>query len=97
MNVEQLMEWKLAGETEVLGENPPQYHFVHQKSHLTWPDLTWPDLWSNLWPAVEASLLSYRKGNPMKEVITERHRGRTGETTYPYRIFGKTKLIEQHC
>jgi hypothetical protein len=26
--VEQLVEWRLAGETEVLGENLPQRHFV---------------------------------------------------------------------
>jgi hypothetical protein len=31
MIVEQLVEWRSAGETEVLGENLPQSHFVHHK------------------------------------------------------------------
>jgi hypothetical protein len=35
MNMEQLVEWKLAGETEVLGENLPQRHFIDRKSHVT--------------------------------------------------------------
>jgi hypothetical protein len=33
--VEQLVECELAGETEVLGENLLQRHFVHHKSHMT--------------------------------------------------------------
>jgi hypothetical protein len=33
--VEQLVERKLKGETEVLGENVHQRHFVHHKSHMT--------------------------------------------------------------
>jgi hypothetical protein len=35
--VEKLVGWRLAGETDVLGENLPQRHFVHQKSHMTRP------------------------------------------------------------
>jgi hypothetical protein len=31
MIVEQLVGWRLAGETEVLRENLPQRHFVHNK------------------------------------------------------------------
>jgi hypothetical protein len=39
MMMENLVEWRLAGETELLGENLPQRHFVHHKSHLTRPGL----------------------------------------------------------
>jgi hypothetical protein len=39
MSVEQSVEWELVGETEVLGENLPQRHFAHHKSHMTWPGI----------------------------------------------------------
>jgi hypothetical protein len=39
MIVEQLVEWRLTEETEGLGENLPQRHFVHHKSHMTRPML----------------------------------------------------------
>jgi hypothetical protein len=39
MIVEQLVEWRLAGEAEVLGENLPQRHFVDYKSHMARPRL----------------------------------------------------------
>jgi hypothetical protein len=35
--VEKLVERRLEGETEVLGENLPHCHFVHHKSHMTRP------------------------------------------------------------
>jgi hypothetical protein len=34
MTVEQSVECELAEETEVLGENLPQCHFVHRKSNM---------------------------------------------------------------
>jgi hypothetical protein len=37
--VVQLMEWRLLGETEVLGKNLPQRHFVLHKSHMARPGL----------------------------------------------------------
>jgi hypothetical protein len=37
MIVEQWVKCEFAGETEVLGENLPQYNFVHHKYHVTWP------------------------------------------------------------
>jgi hypothetical protein len=45
VSVEQSVEW-LAGETEVLGENLLQCHFVHHKSHMAWSVLEpGPLLW----------------------------------------------------
>jgi hypothetical protein len=38
MSVEQSVEWELVGETEVLGKNLPQCHFVHHNSPH---DLAW--------------------------------------------------------
>jgi hypothetical protein len=44
--VEKLVEWRLARETEVLGENLPQRHFVLQKSNMTRPGFeTGPPRW----------------------------------------------------
>jgi hypothetical protein len=34
MNMEQVVEWELAGETEVLERNLPRLNFVLHKSHM---------------------------------------------------------------
>jgi hypothetical protein len=39
MNVEHLVEWELAGETEVLGDKSLQCHLVHHKSDMAWPGI----------------------------------------------------------
>jgi hypothetical protein len=45
MNVEQSVEWELAGETEVLREILPQRHFVHHETHMTIPGHEPGPLW----------------------------------------------------
>jgi hypothetical protein len=35
MNIERFVERELAPETEILGENLPQLHYIHHKSHMT--------------------------------------------------------------
>jgi hypothetical protein len=44
--LEQLVEWNLAGETEVLGENLPQRHFVHHKIPHDRPGLEPRTFWN---------------------------------------------------
>jgi hypothetical protein len=45
MSVEQSVEWKLAGKTEVLGLNLPKTYFVHYRSHMTWPGIESDSPW----------------------------------------------------
>lgn len=41
MNIKSSVEWELVVETEVLEENPPQWHSVHSNSRVTWSGPTW--------------------------------------------------------
>jgi hypothetical protein len=42
LSVEKSVE-NIDRKTEALGENLSQFHFVHRKSHMTWPGLEpWP-------------------------------------------------------
>jgi hypothetical protein len=62
MNMEQLVEWKLAGETEVLGKHLPHWYFVYHKLHMIWyeiePRSTWWKLRLTAWTKVRPR---YRK------------------------------------
>jgi hypothetical protein len=65
--VEKLVEWRLAGETEVLGENLPQRHFVRHKPHLTRPGFeTGPPRWE-----VATNRLSYGAADPYSICFTD--------------------------
>jgi hypothetical protein len=37
MNMEQLLEWELAGEKDVVKENPLPFQFFHHKTYMTCP------------------------------------------------------------
>jgi hypothetical protein len=72
MNPEQSVEWELAEETEVLGENLPQRHFVHHKSHMTKPGLN-PGRRGGK-PATNR--LSYGAASPRSLMLLFYHRGK---------------------
>jgi hypothetical protein len=57
MSLEQSVECELAGETEVLEGNLPQYHFVHHKSHMTLPGLEPGDQPPELWHGLLTKIL----------------------------------------
>jgi hypothetical protein len=72
MIVEQSVKHELAGETEVLGENLPQCHFVHHKSHMTYPRLPrWEagELWHGLNSMIDVEYSSFITGSAERNLI----------------------------
>jgi hypothetical protein len=66
MIVEQLVEWELAGETEVLGENLPQCYFGHHKSHITWARNLSAEMGSRRLTSWAMARPQFRTYNPIK-------------------------------
>jgi hypothetical protein len=65
MRMDNLMEWWLAGETEVLGENLPQCHFVHHRTYMTWPVAN-PDRRGGKPAMARPTYPAYKHNSPLK-------------------------------
>jgi hypothetical protein len=97
--VEKLVELRLAGETEVLGENLPQRHFVHHKSHMTRPGSTttyflcryFPELLIQTSEAIVIVLI-YHPYKPLDPVTLDSH-----STQQLFLIYNKMKSESSAC
>jgi hypothetical protein len=57
-----MVDRKLSGEIELLGENPIQFHFVHHIWHMTWNEIEFgieprPTRWANRLSYVNSRLI----------------------------------------
>jgi hypothetical protein len=72
-----LEEWRLAGETEVLGENLPQRHFIHHKiPHDQTRALTWAAAVGSQWITAWAMARPYWRDD--RSLISEASRNFSG-------------------
>jgi hypothetical protein len=63
----------VAGETELLGENPPQFCFGHHKSDMIWPELEpRPPWWDPSFPTtMSASRMLRNNHAPIRNLTAD--------------------------
>jgi hypothetical protein len=95
------MEWRLAGETEVLGENLTQRHFVHHKSRAAAVESQRLTAWAMAQPYWSYLLLSrfvtQLLSIPVHEIWTQRMQFPPPTTLYLQTLQDMTTLYETHA
>jgi hypothetical protein len=83
---------ELAGETEVLGENVPQGHFVHHKPHSMWPGIEPRSSCLHVRVVIRTAKFSF---------LTDRHRAASAGSSYPqfnsFSNLGLLSTLKLHC
>jgi hypothetical protein len=90
----------LAGETEVLGENLPQCHFVHHKPHMLPVGEPGPQRWVLLYLIMLLSTVAWRhieSGGIAPPLLTSVLDGGEWSTSRPGRFTSGERAFGTHC